>query len=184
MVPQEFGPFLTDLRKRKNMTQTQLAVKLNVSTAAVSKWERSLCLPEVSKFEDISKVFGLSLMEVIQCRISDKEEITHKEADNAIEASIIIADYEKNRLKRRFIRAILLIVSGFIICDIGFIISKKVSSSGIIGQADALTNIYIESTSPNMLSMSILVIGTVLVTVGGFLFVRLFRENVRKKDEE
>lgn len=42
MVPEEFGPFLTELRKSENMTQTQLAKKLNVSTAAVSKWERSL----------------------------------------------------------------------------------------------------------------------------------------------
>lgn len=48
-------------------------------------------------------------------------------------------------------------------------ITKKVSSSGIIGQADALTNIYIESTGPNMLPMSILVIGAILVIVGGFL---------------
>lgn len=184
MVPEEFGPFLTDLRKSENMTQTQLAEKLNVSTAAVSKWERSLCLPEVSKFEDISKVFGLSLMEVMQCKISDKEEITREEADNAIEASMIIANYEKDRLKRRFIRAILLIVSGFIICDVGFLISKKVSSSDIIGQADALTNIYVESTGLNMLPISILVIGAILVIVGGFLFVKLIRENARKKNEE
>lgn len=181
MVPEEFGPFLTALRKRENMTQTQLADKLNVSTAAVSKWERSLCLPEVSKFEDISKVFGLSLMEVMQCKISDKEEITRKEADKALEASIIIANYEKDRLKQRFIRAILLLVSGFIVCDAGFFISKRVSSSEIIGQADALTNIYIESTGPNMVPIVFLVFGAILVILGGFLFIKLLKENVREK---
>lgn len=180
MIPEEFGPFLTKLRKSKDMTQTQLAEKLNVSAAAVSKWERALCLPEVSKFEDISKTFGLSIMEVMQCKISDKEEISREEADNAIETSMLIANYEKDRLKRRLIRAILLIVAGFIVCNVGFLISKKTSVSGIIGQADALTNIYIESTEPNILPISILVIGAILVIVGGLFFVK----SIRKEEEK
>ena len=70
MRPEEFGPFLSEQRKQKNMTQTELAEKLHVSTAAVSKWERGKCLPELSKLEDIAEVLGISVLEVMQCRIS------------------------------------------------------------------------------------------------------------------
>ena len=70
MCPEEFGPFLAEQRKRKNMTQTELAERLHVSTAAVSKWERGKCLPELGKLEDIAEVLDLSILEVMQCRIS------------------------------------------------------------------------------------------------------------------
>ncbi len=72
MRPEEFGPFLTEERKKQSMTQTELAEALHVSTAAVSKWERGKCLPEVSKLEDIAQVLGISVLEVMQCRISPK----------------------------------------------------------------------------------------------------------------
>lgn len=70
MRPEEFGPFLFEQRKSKNMTQTELAEALHVSTAAVSKWERGKCLPEVSKLEDIAQLLGISVLEVMQCRVS------------------------------------------------------------------------------------------------------------------
>ena len=72
MRPEEFGPFLAEQRKKKELTQTELAEKLHVSTAAVSKWERGKCLPELSKLEDIAEVLDISVLEVMQCRISEK----------------------------------------------------------------------------------------------------------------
>lgn len=72
MRPEEFGPFLAEQRKRKNMTQTELAEKLHVSTAAVSKWERGKCLPELGKLEDIAGVLGISVLEVMKCRVSEE----------------------------------------------------------------------------------------------------------------
>lgn len=70
MRPDEFGPFLSEQRKKKNMTQTEFAEALHISTAAVSKWERGKCLPELSKLEDIAELLGISVLEVMQCRIS------------------------------------------------------------------------------------------------------------------
>lgn len=52
MRPEEFGPFLAEQRKKRALTQTELAEKLHISTAAVSKWERGKCLPEVAKLEE------------------------------------------------------------------------------------------------------------------------------------
>lgn len=71
MRPEEFGPFLSEQRSRQHLTQAELAEKLHVSAAAVSKWERSKCLPELTKLEDIAGVLGISVLEVMNCRLSD-----------------------------------------------------------------------------------------------------------------
>lgn len=39
MDPKKTGEFIALLRKEKNMTQKQLAEKLNVSDKAISRWE-------------------------------------------------------------------------------------------------------------------------------------------------
>lgn len=162
------------------MTQTQLAQQLNVSTAAVSKWERAICLPEVSKFEDIAKVFHLSLMEVLQCKISCGETISQEDVDNALEASIIIAKYEKEQLKRGFARSLLLIIIGFTFFTFGIWVDRKASPVGIIGRADATTDIFIKTQGPNMLHVALLALGALLVLGGGLAIFRLFRKNERK----
>ena len=42
MQPEEFGKFLSEQRKKNNLTQQQLADKLHVTSSAVSKWERGV----------------------------------------------------------------------------------------------------------------------------------------------
>jgi len=42
MDNKKIGTFILELRKSKNMTQRELAEKLNVTDKAVSKWERGL----------------------------------------------------------------------------------------------------------------------------------------------
>ena len=39
MNQEKIGKFITECRKEKNLTQLQLAEKLNISNRAVSKWE-------------------------------------------------------------------------------------------------------------------------------------------------
>lgn len=48
-------------RKQKNMTQEELAERLNVSVGVISKWERGASEPEISILTDMASVFGLSV---------------------------------------------------------------------------------------------------------------------------
>jgi len=70
--PNKFGPFLRDVRKQKDMTQPQLAEALHVSPAAVSKWERGKCLPDVAKFEELARLLDISVLELMQCELSEE----------------------------------------------------------------------------------------------------------------
>ncbi len=76
MTTESFAKFIKEERTRLGMTQTELAEKLHVSTAAVSKWEREKCLPDIPKLEDIAAVLGITVLEVLQCRRNEEETIT------------------------------------------------------------------------------------------------------------
>ena len=52
---------LTNLRKKANFTQEELADKLNVSRQAVSKWEQNQAFPETDKLIQLSKLYGVSM---------------------------------------------------------------------------------------------------------------------------
>lgn len=56
-----FGEKLKALRKEKGYSQEQLAVLLDVSRQAVSKWESDRGLPEIEKLLQLSGLFGVTL---------------------------------------------------------------------------------------------------------------------------
>ncbi len=73
MTTESFAKFIKEERMRLGLTQTELAEKLHVSTAAVSKWEREKCLPDITKLDEIAQVLGLSVLEVLQCKRNAEE---------------------------------------------------------------------------------------------------------------
>ena len=60
-----FSENLIKLRKSNNLTQLQLAEKLNYSDKAVSKWEVGSVLPDVETLCNISDFFGITVNDLI-----------------------------------------------------------------------------------------------------------------------
>ena len=58
------GPMIRRLRERKNMTQQQLAERMNVSAKAISKWETGRGYPDISLVEPLSAALGVSVIEL------------------------------------------------------------------------------------------------------------------------
>ena len=56
-----FGEKLQNLRKAKGLSQVQLAMQLNVSRQAISKWELGASLPDVENIIEISRFFDTSI---------------------------------------------------------------------------------------------------------------------------
>ncbi len=52
---------ITELRLLNNMTQMELAKKLNYSDKTISKWERAESSPDISVLVEIADLFGVSL---------------------------------------------------------------------------------------------------------------------------
>ena len=64
-----FSEKLQKIRKDNNITQEGLADKLNVSRQAVSKWESGSAYPDTEKLIQISKIFNISLDDLINDNI-------------------------------------------------------------------------------------------------------------------
>ncbi len=52
MNQEKIGKFITTCRKEKNLTQEELAEKLNVSNKSVSRWENGKNMPDYSILND------------------------------------------------------------------------------------------------------------------------------------
>ena len=64
-----FSDKLKKLRLSKNLTQDQLAKLIYVSRSAVAKWEQNRGFPNIDAFQRISKIFEVSIDDLL----SDKE---------------------------------------------------------------------------------------------------------------
>ena len=57
----QIGNNIATCRRQCNMTQAELAQKLNYSDKAVSKWERGESVPDVMTLAQLAEVFGVGL---------------------------------------------------------------------------------------------------------------------------
>ena len=74
MNQEKIGKFISTMRKKQDLTQEQLAEKLNVSKNAVSKWERGLNLPDASIMKELCSLLDISLNELFAGEKLNKEE--------------------------------------------------------------------------------------------------------------
>ena len=58
------GDVIQKLRREKNLSQSDLAEKLNVSNKIVSNWETGKSLPDVMMMEDIANALDISIEEL------------------------------------------------------------------------------------------------------------------------
>jgi transcriptional regulator with XRE-family HTH domain len=54
----KIGKYIAKKRTDAGMTQRQLADMLGMSDKSVSKWERGICLPDVSVYSDLCRNLG------------------------------------------------------------------------------------------------------------------------------
>lgn len=57
---------ISQLRQSHNITQLELAEKLNYSDKAISKWERAESIPDITVLKEIADMFGVTLDYLVQ----------------------------------------------------------------------------------------------------------------------
>lgn len=105
----EIGLFISKKRKELNMTQKDLANKLNVTDKAVSKWERGLGCPDISILEILSNILGISILELLKGRNIEGEVIPVVEADDYLKNTI---HYSKKSLNKKILDLLTIIIIG------------------------------------------------------------------------
>ncbi len=65
MQNDKVGNIIRTLRLELNMTQKQLADKMNISDKTVSKWERGIGCPDISIIPELSSIFGVDTQKLL-----------------------------------------------------------------------------------------------------------------------
>lgn len=78
-LKQNIAKNIASLRKKKGMTQAELAEALNYSDKSVSKWERGDGIPDVFVLQKIAELFGVTLNDIISEKIviQKKKKLPH-----------------------------------------------------------------------------------------------------------
>ena len=66
---------IAELRKINNMTQSELAEKLNYTDKAISKWERGESTPDIESLCSIAEIFGLTVDQLLHENYSKEKTI-------------------------------------------------------------------------------------------------------------
>ena len=103
----KFGKYIAGKRKALGMTQKQLAEKLNMSDKSVSKWERGICLPDVSVYMELCEILGISINEFLAGEDIDAENVEKKSEDNIIQVT------KDSKKKQKNLKSILAVVTTF-----------------------------------------------------------------------
>lgn len=80
----EIGAFIAKCRKDQNLTQAQLAEKLNITDRAVSKWETGKSIPDSSIMLKLCGILGISVNELLSGAAIDQEDYETKANENLI----------------------------------------------------------------------------------------------------
>ena len=75
----ELGKQIYELRKKANLSQEQLAEKVDVSRQTISKWELGETAPDIKQAQVLSQVFGVSLDELTG---NDTKEVIYEKVSN------------------------------------------------------------------------------------------------------
>lgn len=101
MEQQRIGSFLKELRKRKNITQEQLAEMLNVSGRTVSRWETGSNMPDISLLIELAEFYDVSIPEIINGERKN-ETMNEEVKDTALSLSDYAEEINKKIKMRLF----------------------------------------------------------------------------------
>lgn len=83
----KIGKFIAELRKEQNMTQADLAEKLNISNRAVSKWETGKSMPDPGIMQELCSYLNINVNELLSGERISIEEYNAKAEKNLLALS-------------------------------------------------------------------------------------------------
>lgn len=92
--------YLQLLRKKHNYTQDELAKRLDISRQAVSKWETGTAIPDLEVLLKISKLYGITINDILEPNIPTKKIIDFEQLSKVPENELreILEQYDMTSL--------------------------------------------------------------------------------------
>ena len=93
------GKFIAECRKNKNMTQAELAEKLNITDRAISKWETGKGMPDSSIMLELCSKLDISVNELLSGEVIKMENYNVRAEQNLLEMKKQKEEFREVKLK-------------------------------------------------------------------------------------
>ena len=110
----KIGKYIAENRKKKNMTQEQLAERIGVTSKTISRWENGNYMPDISLLKPLSEELGITLNDLLSGEKVEKEKYQEKLEENIINT----IDYSNKKVIEKNNSIGLLLVIFGILCTI------------------------------------------------------------------
>ena len=120
----KIGKYIAEKRKALGLTQKQLAEQLGMSDKSVSKWERGICLPDVSVYMELCGILGISMNEFLAGEDISEENIVKIAEDNLIQ---VAKDSKAKQKNLKVIIAVMLLITVLTVSVLGSMIFRRLS---------------------------------------------------------
>lgn len=114
------GKYIAKKRKEKNLTQAQLAERLNVSNKTISKWENGNCMPDYSVIEILCRELDITISELMDGEDAKKEV---KEEPNNIQLMFLIKKMQELEKQNKLTYGFLIVVMGIALLSLSRLFS-------------------------------------------------------------
>jgi len=85
MNQEKIGRFIAELRKEKNMTQQELADKLNITDRAISHWENGRSIPDAGVILELCKILNINVNELLSAKKIKEEKYNERAEESLLE---------------------------------------------------------------------------------------------------
>ena len=85
MNQEKIGKFIAELRKEKNMTQQELADKLNITDRAISHWENGRSMPDAGVILELCKILNINVNELLSAKKIKEENYNERAEESLLE---------------------------------------------------------------------------------------------------
>lgn len=168
MNQEKIGKFIAYNRKKKKLTQSELAEKLGVTDRAVSNWENGKNMPDLSLFKPLCDTLGISINELMSGEVIDNREYTDKLEENFIN-TIDYIDKRKNNSSD--IKSIFLLVVGILGLCLSLFIIDNIEVVNYLNVVSMILIVY--SIKRLFIKYRIVrrIVGIVLVVICGLMII-------------
>ena len=94
----KIGKFISEKRKEKGFTQSELAEKLFITDRAISKWENGICLPDVGNMSQLCEILDITINDLFSGEVVDMKETERKLEENLLEMTKLKEESDKRLL--------------------------------------------------------------------------------------
>lgn len=111
----KIGKFIAECRKKNNLTQMQLAEKLNITDRAISKWENGKAMPDSSIMLDLCNELKISVNELLSGEMIEMNNYNEKAEENLLEMKRQKEETDKRLLAMEIVLGLLSSVLLFVL---------------------------------------------------------------------